>query len=146
MVLPNGKLKSYKFNDVIYVLQLTYNLISVTRESQTGQTVKFTKHAFYALDKLTRLLSKQLLKQEVFTSQTIKYVSYEHTNIPKKSDTKEDIWHKRYGHLGVTKLAYKKLIDVLILMLLESLPFASYPQGKQHQTKFRFSKNREDEL
>ena len=48
-----------------------------------------------------------------------------YTNITEKLDIKEDIWHKYYGHLGLTKLAHKNLIDVLILMLLKSLPFVS---------------------
>ena len=45
MLLLNGGLKSCKLHDVLYVPKLTYNLISVTRASQTGKTVKFTKHA-----------------------------------------------------------------------------------------------------
>ena len=39
MLLLNGGLKSYKLHDVLYVPKLTYNLISVTRASQTGKTV-----------------------------------------------------------------------------------------------------------
>ena len=60
MVLLNGELKSCKLHDVLYVPKLAYNLISVTRASQTGKTVKFTKHACYVLDKITRLSLKQL--------------------------------------------------------------------------------------
>ena len=58
MVLPNGELKSCKLHDVLYVPKLAYNLISVTRASQTGKTVKFTKHACYVLDKNQKVVTK----------------------------------------------------------------------------------------
>ena len=45
ILLLNGGLKFCKLHDVLYVPKLTYNPISVTRASQTGKTVKFTKHA-----------------------------------------------------------------------------------------------------
>ena len=40
--------------------------------------------------------------------------SYEHANDTEKSDTKENILHKCYGHLGVGglyKLAHKNLVN-----------------------------------
>ena len=40
MVLPNGELKPCVLHDVLYVPKLAYNLISVTKASQKGKTIK----------------------------------------------------------------------------------------------------------
>ena len=45
MVLPNGESKSCTLHDVLYVPTLSYNLLSVTKASQKGKIVKFTKSA-----------------------------------------------------------------------------------------------------
>ena len=94
IVLPNGQLKSCKLHDVLYVPKLAYNLISVTRALQTGKRVKFTKHACYVLDKNHKVVAKATKVGSLY--QLDYKVSCEHTNITNKSDTKEDIWLKRY--------------------------------------------------
>ena len=51
--------------------------------------------------------------------------NHEQASFAEKSDTKEDIWHKRFGHLGIgslQKLAHKKLAEGLILKQMENLP------------------------
>ena len=46
-------------------------------------------------------------------------ICYEYANIAEKTDTKEDVLHKCYGHLGVSslqKLTHKTWLMVLILI------------------------------
>jgi len=59
MVLPNGacESKSCTLHDDFYVPKLTYNLISVTKASQTGKIVKFTKIKSTRLDKKHKICS-----------------------------------------------------------------------------------------
>ena len=45
MILPNGESKSCTLHSVLYVPKLSYNLISVSRVSEKGKIVKFTKSA-----------------------------------------------------------------------------------------------------
>ena len=148
MVLPNGELKSCKLHDVLYVPKLTYNLISVTRASQTGKTVKFTKHACYVLDKNHKAVAKATKVGSLY--QLDHKINCEHTSIVEKSETKEDIWHKRYGHLGVSslqKLAHKNMVDGFDFDPNGEITFCEVcPQGKQHRTRFFSSSNRADEL
>ena len=40
MVLPNGESRSCTLCDVLYVPQLSHNLISVAKATQTGKVVK----------------------------------------------------------------------------------------------------------
>ena len=47
MVLPNGKVKTCTLHDVLYVPEISYNLVSVAKASQKGKIVKFTKSACY---------------------------------------------------------------------------------------------------
>ena len=148
MVLRNGELKSCMLHDVLYVPKLTYNLISVTRASQTGKIVKFTKSACYVLDKRHKIVAKATKVGSLY--QLDHKPSYEHANVAEKSDTKEDIWHKRYGHLGVGslhKLAHKNLVNGFDFDVSRELTFCeACPQGKQHRTKFSSSGKRADEL
>ena len=58
IVLPNGKVKSCTLCDVLYVPELSYNLISVAKASQKGKIVRFTKSACYMLDKSHKIVAK----------------------------------------------------------------------------------------
>ena len=70
--------------------------------------------------------------------------------IAEKSDTKEGIGHKCYGHLGLSslqELARKNMVDGFDFDTTRGLTFCkACPQGKQHQSKFPSSSNRADEL
>ena len=77
-------------------------------------------------------------------------INCEHTSTAEKSNTKEGIWHKWYGHLGVSslqKLAHKNMVDGFDFDPNRELTFhETCPQGKHHQTKFPSSSNRAGEL
>ena len=66
-----------------------------------------------------------------------------------ESDSKEDIWHKRFGHLGVgslQRLAREKFADGFDFDASQKLKFCeTCPLGKQHRTKFPSSSTRADE-
>jgi len=47
--LPNSESKSCTMHDVLYVPELSYNLMSVAKVSQKGKIVKFTSNACYIL-------------------------------------------------------------------------------------------------
>ena len=144
MLLPNGKSKSCMLHDVF----MYQGLLSVTKASQTGKIVKFTKSACYVLDKKHKIVAKAT---KVGSPYQLYYKpSHERANVVDKSDMKEDIWHKRYGHLGVSslqKLACKNLVTGFDFDATRELTFCeACPQGKQHRTKFSSSVRRADEL
>ena len=58
MRLPNGKTKVPKLHDVLYVPNLSYHLLSVTKAAQRGKITKFTEAACYILDKDHKLIAK----------------------------------------------------------------------------------------
>ena len=112
MVLPNNESESCTLHDVLYVPKLAYNLISVTKVSQTGKVVKFTKLACYVLDKNHKIVAKATRIGSLY--QLDHKSNHQRASIVKHPEIKEDVWHRRYGHLGVSslqKLANKNLVD-----------------------------------
>ena len=70
----------------------------------------------------------------------------EQVSLAEKSDSKEDIWHKRFGHLsvgGLQKLALEKLVNGFDFDTSKQFNFCeTCPKGKQHRTKFSPSNTR----
>ena len=147
VVLPNGESKLCTLCDVLYVPKLSHNLISVTKATQKGKVVKFTKSACYMLNKKHQMIAKAT---KVGSLYQLEYKpNHERANLAEKADTKEDIWHKRFGHLGVgslLKLAREGLADGFDFDASRKLTFCEMcPLGKQHRTKFPSSSTRADE-
>ena len=113
---------------------LLFSQCSVTKASQTGKVVKFTKSACYILDRNHKIVAKATKVGSFY--QLDHKPNYERVNVAKQPETKEDMWHKRYGHLGVSslqKLANKNLVDGFDFNLSQDLTFCeACPQGKQH--------------
>ena len=76
--------------------------------------------------------------------------NHQRASIVKQPEIKEDVWHRRYGHLGVSslqKLANKNLVNGFDFDLSKELTFCeACPQGKQHRNKFTPSNKRADQL
>ena len=97
MVLPNGESKSCTLHDVLYVPTLSYNLLSVAKASQRGKIVKFTKSACFMLDKRHKMIAKASKRGSLY--QLDYKPNHERASFAEKAATKEDVWHKRFGHL-----------------------------------------------
>ncbi len=102
MKLPNGESRLCTLHDVLYVPKLSYNLLSVAKASRKGKIAKFTKSACYLIDQKHKLIAKA---SKVGSLYQLDYeINKEHANVSDQSETKEDIWHKRFGHLSVSSL------------------------------------------
>lgn len=145
VVLPNSESKSCTLHDVLYVPELSYNLVSVAKVSQKGKIVKFTKNACYVLNK-HNMIAKAAKVGSLY--QLNCRPRQESAHIAMKSELKEDVWHRRYGHLGVgslQRLAREQLTDGFDFDVSHELAFCeTCPQGKQHRTKFPTSSRRAD--
>ncbi|KAL5494293.1 hypothetical protein EMCRGX_G015594 [Ephydatia muelleri] len=146
MECPSSKSESCTLHDVLYVPELSYNLVSVAKVSQKGKIVKFTSNACYILDKKHKMIAKALKVENLYRFKC-KPV-HEHAGIA--TNSKEDIWHKRFGHLGVSslqRLSHDRLVDGFDYDVSQQLTFCeTCPQGKQHRTKFPSSDWRAGEL
>ena len=146
MECPSSESESCTLHDVLYVPELSYNLVSVAKVSQKGKIVKFTSNACYILDKKHKMIAKALKVEKLYRFKC-KPV-HEHAGIA--TNSKEDIWHKRFGHLGVSslqRLSHDRLVDGYDYDVSQQLTFCeTCPQGKQHRTKFPSSDWRAGEL
>ena len=147
MFLPNGESRSCTLCDVLYVPQLSHNLISVAKATQTGKVVKFTKSACYMLNRKHQMVAKATKVGSLY--QLDYKPNHEQASVAEKSDFKEDIWHKRFGHLGIRslqRLAREELANGFNFDVSQTLSFCEMcPLGKQHQTKFPSSSTRATE-
>lgn len=57
MTLTNGKTKECKLNNVLYVPQLSYNLLSVSKVTRSGKKVKFTENSCCIIDVNQKLIT-----------------------------------------------------------------------------------------
>ena len=104
--------------------------------------------AYYVLDERHKMVAKATKVGSLY--QLDHKPNYECANVAEKPDTKEDIWHKRYGHLGISNLqtlVRKNLVNGFDFDVTQELTFCeACPQGKQHCTKFSSSGRRADDL
>ena len=109
-----GKASRCKPHEVLYVPDLSYNLLSMSKAAKAGTVVKFTESGCEILDShkkvravATRVGSLYHLNCQADNEQI-------NAAVNKSKETKEYTWHRRYGHLGVRnlqKLAKEKLVD-----------------------------------
>ena len=120
----------------------------MTKASQTGKVVKFTKWFCYSLDRNHKIVVKATKVGSLY--QIDHKPKHERVNFAKQPEIKEDVWHKCFGHLGVSslqKLANKNLVDGFDFNLSKDLTFCeACSQGQQHCNKFTPSCRRADEL
>ena len=147
MLLPSGESKTCTLYDVLYVPDLSYNLLSVSKASRRGKVVKFKKSACYILDRKHTLVAKATREGGLY--QLNCRPNHERAALAEQSGSKEDIWHKRFGHLGVKslqRLSREGLAVGFDYDTSSQLTFCeACPQGKQHRNKFPASSTRADE-
>ena len=147
-LLPNGESKLCTLHDVLYVPKLAYNLLSVAKASQRNKIVKFTKSACYVLNKNHKLIAKATKVGSLYQLDHKPY-KFEQATVAEKAEKGEDIWHRRFGHLGVAslqKIARDKLVTGFDFDANSKLVFCeACPQGKQHRNKFSTNARRAKE-
>ena len=135
-----GKASRCKLHEVLYVPDLSHNPLSVAKAAKSGKVVKFTETGCEILDSnkkviavATRVGSLYYLNCQADNEQT-------NAAVNKSKETKEDTWHRRYGHLGVRnlqKLSKEKLVDDFDFNASRETSFCeSCVEGKHHRSRF----------
>ena len=145
---PNGqKGKSCVLQDVLYVPSLSYNLVSVSKATKSGKTVKFNEDGCHILDESQKLIAtaKGVGNLYYLNCMNIEQSSSKSTVGYSSVGSKEVTWHKRFGHLGVQnlqKLAKENLVDGYDYDKSKDIDFLeSYAEGKHHRSKFPVNKS-----
>ena len=138
-VLRSGERKKCNLQNVLYVPRLSYNLFSVSVTTERGKTVSFGKTTCQVLDegKLVAVATK------VGGLNCLNFhVRSFHSNTAETQviESKEDKWHRRFGHLGeksLQTLAKEKLVNGFDYDASGEISFCqACIEGKLHKSQF----------
>ena len=133
--LPSGR----TIHDVLYVPKLSYNLLSVSRTSDAGKIARFGETSCQILDANRKLVAVARVGDLYYLncrpgSQKC------HTAVDKDAETREDVSHRRYGHLGtrnLQNLAKHELVYGFHFDMTKEINFCeSCVEGKHHRRHF----------
>ena len=108
MKLPDSTTQLCKLRDVLYVPNLSYNLISVSKASEVGKVAHFDEAGCRILNAEKRVIATAVRCGCLYF---LDCRSLEQASI---AELKEDVWHRRFGHLSVgslKQLAADGLVD-----------------------------------
>ena len=130
----------YVLNDVLYVPELSFNLFSVGKCANKGHNITFNNNGCAVISKSGDVLVNGQKEGDLYYLNVHDNDIY--CNIADTSDL--ELWHRRYGHLGITNL--KKLVNSNMVEgfkgtltgKLDVCEPCAY--GKQHRAPFPVSK------
>ena len=142
MNLPQGKMESCTLHDVLLVPDLAYNLLSVTSASKKGKVTTFSKMKCEIRDSKSKLIATGHREGSLY------YLDHggpihQVCSASDRNSSKETLWHRRFGHLGVQgmqALAKNKMVSGMDLDWKQESCFCeSCVKGKSHRMPFHQS-------
>ena len=137
LMLPDGNTKIGMLSDVLYVPALTYNLVSVIKATEMGKTVSFDKLRCQIIDEQEEVVAVAPKIGNLYFLDCTPSLPEVNTAV---NESKEEIWHRRLGHLGeksLYKLARNKLVDGFDYDVSKKIDFCEpCVQGKIHKLQF----------
>ena len=109
--LGGGNTRRCKLRNVLHVPQLSYNLFSVPRATELGTTIRFDKTNCCILDDKNNPIATASKIGSLYYLNC--YPNRAHVANSQQHVTKEDVWHRRLGHLGeqnLQRLARSELV------------------------------------
>ena len=134
MRLPGDKVKKCVLHDVLHVPDLSCNLVSVSKASGKGKVAEF--------DEFGCLLKKSdgtvvAVASRCGSLYCLDCQPLEQANVV---GLNEDLWHRRYGHLGsdgLRQLAVEQLVDGFKFDRKKEISFCeACTEGKHHRSPF----------
>ena len=137
--LPDHKTKKCKLHEVLYVPKLTYNLLSVSKMTDAEKHITFSDDECFVYNE-----NEELLAVATKTGSLYHLICYqslqEEINAVRKHESKENRWHRRFGHLGekyLRELAQHNLVNGFDYNLSNVIDFCEpCVSGKLHRSPF----------
>ena len=143
MTLPDGNTNRCILHNVLYVPKLSYNLLSVTKVSEHGKVIKFDDSGCQILNKHDKHIAVASKLGNLYYLEC-KELEETHLSVVEK-ESKERLWHRRYGHLGeqnLQKLANKRLVGNFDYDVTKEIGFCeTCIGGKHHKSHFQSSES-----
>ena len=93
---------------------LSYNLLSMSKAVEAGKVVEFSETSCQILDANRKPITVATRVRNLYYLNCLTDRQQAHAADNQNQQTKEDMWHRRYGHLGVQnlqRLAKEELVD-----------------------------------
>ena len=133
------KLLNCILSDVLFVPDLSFNLLSVPKAAKSGKCTEFLANKCKIYDEYRNLIVVGNEYGDLYYLQC-KYDYHINTVMKPNVKTKENVWHGRYGHLGIDNLrllAKKNLVDGFDFDVTKDLNFCEpCVKGKTHRSSF----------
>ena len=141
LVLKNGKTGGCKLHNVLYVPELTFNLLSVSKAAEAGKRILFHSTDCQIVDWKDMVVALGDKKGNLYYLSCQKAKVKIHVSDARLNDkSKEFIWHQRFGHLNersLRTLASMQLVYGLDYNASKQLPFCeSCMGGKLYKIPF----------
>ena len=149
--LPKGKTCQRKLHDVLYVPRLSYSLLSVSKVTDAGKTTEFDDVHCRIIGDGRKVLAMATKVGSLYYLDYQKISRGQQINAAEtKPESKECVWHRRFGHLGVRnlqKLARDNMVNSFDFDASSDLMFCEpCVGGKHHKSQFpRGTSNRSTE-
>ncbi len=137
MKLPNKKWNECRLLDVLYVPKLSYNLLSISKATELGNTTDFNEKGCQIYNAKGKLIAEGSKIGSLY------YLNCSMGNVKvnvANRKTNENIWHRRFGHLGIQnlqRLARSKMVRGFDFNTLKQIDFCeACVEGKHHRTQF----------
>lgn len=144
MNMPDAKEKQCVLHDVLWVPELAFNLLSVSKATEAGKTTEFTKESCRIRDVKGNLIA---VGSKVGSLYYLDHGSTPHQAVLAEGHTLQTLWHRRFGHLGnqgLAQLAEREMVDGLDLNQGEEASFCEpCAEGKHHRSPFPISMSRQ---
>ncbi len=144
----NGSGQKIALKNVLYLPELKRNLLSVQTMSKLGATVVF-KEDECRISKDSKLIGIGTMYGKLYM---LKVISEEYVNVMKKNNPNKELWHCRFGHLGmdnISKLLNENMVEGMSNARNTDMSDVceACVQGKQHRTPYpKKSSNKATEL
>ena len=137
---PDGTYKRATLYDVLYVPELSYNLLSVTKATELGKTVRFDEFTCEIINEDQEVVGSATKCGSLYYLNCQMMSPHQIINTAREQSVK--VWHHRYGHLNVRslkKLANEQLVNGLNCDDVSGeMEFCeSCVQGKIYRTPFQ---------
>lgn len=142
LLSKDGKTKRCRLHDVLYVPELEYNLLSVTKATEAGKRVKFDSNDCQLLDQDDKVVAVGVRRGSLYylSCQQVKDDQVHVSDARLNAESKEFIWHRRFGHLNersLHTLASQKFVNDFDYNTSKQMPFCeSCVEGKIHKNPF----------
>ena len=131
-LLPDGSTKKCRLENVLFVPKLSYSLLSVSKASNAGKIAKFSKFGCEILNAKKEVIAFATRVGDLYHLERCH--KHQSVNVVNK-ESKERLWHRRYGHLGeqnLQKIAKEKLVKRFNYDVDKQIGFCETCVGGKH--------------